>query len=73
MTAVVIAECLNGIVLALTPVERWEAARRFNSNFVVERWFILVAVAAIVILTALLVLVSFNRARQERKTTDLIR
>jgi len=68
--AAVITGCLNDIVLALTPDQRWAAAREFNSSFTAQRWFILIAVAAIVILTALLAVISFNRIRQERKTTE---
>ena len=69
-TAAVITGCFNGIVLALTPVQRWGAAREFNNSFIAQRGFILITVAAIVILTALLVVVSFNRIRQGRKTTE---
>ena len=70
MTATAITECLNGIVLALTPVQRWEAAREFNSSFMAQREFIIIAVAAIVILTAVLAIVSFRRIRQERKNSN---
>jgi len=55
-----------GTFIALTPVQRWEAARNFN-GIMTERWFILITVIAIVILIALLVIVSFNRIRQGRK------
>ncbi len=55
-----------GAFLALTPVQRWEAARNFNS-IMTERWFILITVVAIVILAVLLVVVSLKRVRQERK------
>jgi len=66
-TAAIITGCMNGNVLALTPVQRWAAAREFNGNFMAERWFILIGVIIIVILTVLLFLVSFNRIRQQRK------
>ena len=69
-TAAVITGCFNGIVLALTPVQRWGAAREFNNSFIAQRGFILIAVAVIVILTVLLAVVSFNRIRQGRKTTE---
>lgn len=69
-TAAVITGCLNGIVLALTPEQRWEATREFKSNFIAERWFIVVGIIAIVILTVLLVVISFKRTRQERKSSD---
>jgi len=69
-TAAVITGYLNGIFLALTPVQRWEAARGFNGSFIDQRWFILIAIAAIVILAVLLGIVSFNRTKQQRKTTE---
>ena len=80
ITAPVITSSLAGIVLeapksirwlwgplALTPVQRWEAAGRFNTNFMTERWFMITGVIAIGILTVLLFVVSLHRAAQERK------
>jgi len=66
-TAAIITGCMNGNVLALTPLQRWIAAREFNINFMAERWFILIGVIAIVILTVLFFVVSFKRIRQQRK------
>ena len=68
--ALVITGWLNGIVLALTPVQRWEALGRFNSNFTTQHWFILTGVAAIIILTAVLFAVSYNRAVRQQKAAD---
>ena len=70
MTASVITGCLNGIILELTPVDRWDAARKFNSGFITHRWFILITVLAMVILTTLLAVISFTRIRQERKAAE---
>ncbi|MHC4622289.1 MAG: hypothetical protein ACYS4W_00125 [Planctomycetota bacterium] len=53
--------------LALTPAERWQAARRFDSTFMGEHWFILTAVVAMVVLAVLLIVVSLRRAAEERK------
>jgi len=61
---------LNAIVLALTPLQRWQAARQFNTNFMTERWFILTGVLVITILTVSLFAVSYNRTGQERKAAD---
>lgn len=69
-TAAVITGCLNGIVLALTPVQRWGAARESNSDFMAERWFILIGIIAILTLAVLFFVVSFKRTRQERKVSD---
>jgi hypothetical protein len=57
--------------LALTPVQRWEAARGFNS-IVTERWFIMAMVIAIVVLAVLLVIVSFNKVRQQRRADNRV-
>jgi len=68
-TAVVITTWLNGIALALTPVERWEAAGRFNTNFMTEHWFTMMMVVVIVVLTALLVVISYQQMLQRRKVS----
>ncbi|MHC4482145.1 MAG: PilZ domain-containing protein [Planctomycetota bacterium] len=59
-----------GFVLALTPVERWKAASRFDTYFIGRHWFVLTAVAAIIILIVLLLVVSLRRMAQEQKLTD---
>jgi hypothetical protein len=69
-TALVVTAGFNVVVLALTPVERWKAAGRFNTNFMTEHWFILTGAAAIIILTALLLMVSYNRVAKEQKLTE---
>ena len=66
----VITECLNRVVLVLTPLQRWHAVRRLNSGFMTERWFILLGVIAIITLMVLFTIVSLNRRRQERKITE---
>ncbi len=57
---------LNAIILALTPIQRWSAARQFNSNFTNQRLFILAGVAVVTILTVLLV-TSMHRRKSEAK------
>jgi len=69
-TAPVITAGYNVVVLALTPVERWSAAGRFSTDFMTEQWFILMGTAAIIILTVVLLMVSYNRPAQERKLTE---
>lgn len=61
-------EPLNAIVLALTPLQRWQAAGRFNTSL--ERWFILIGLVAVVVLTVVLLVVSYNQMVQKRKVTD---
>ena len=62
----VITSGFNMIVLALTPIERWKAAGQQDSGLS-EHWFILTGVAVIIILTVLLLIVSYNRIMREQK------
>ncbi|PKL50673.1 MAG: hypothetical protein CVV39_01055 [Planctomycetes bacterium HGW-Planctomycetes-1] len=58
-------------ILALTPVQRWSAARKFNSgSFMSERWFFHINAAAIVILTTILLVVTIKRILRERKNSE---
>jgi hypothetical protein len=57
------------IFLALTPIERWEAAGRHSSGFN-QLWFIILATAALIIMTVVLLVVSYNRITRERKVSD---
>ncbi|MHC4508254.1 MAG: hypothetical protein ACYTAO_04735 [Planctomycetota bacterium] len=57
---------LNIVMMVLTPIERWYAARRLDTGFMAERWFLLAGVSAIVVLTALLIVVSHRRAVRRR-------
>ena len=61
---------VNAAVLALTPFERWQAARQLDGSFMTESWFILTGVVVIIVLTVLLIVVSYNRAKKEQKFTD---
>ena len=63
-------EELNHVFLALTPVERWEAARGFNSSFVATHWFVLTMVAVLIVLIATLFWVSYARISQQRKDAE---
>ncbi len=68
--ATVITEYFNGIILALSPAERWRAAGNFNSNFMADRWFILSGAAAVLVLTVLFIIVSFKRSKMEQKASE---
>lgn len=68
--ATIITGCLNGTVLALTPVERYAAMRKLNTGFMVDRWFITVGIIAIVLLTVVFFIVTLNRMKQERKSSN---
>lgn len=66
-TGTALTEGLSTILLALTPVERWQAARRSDANFMMERWFILTVATVLIALTLLLLWVSYRRIKEQRK------
>jgi hypothetical protein len=72
VAASVITTGLNAVFLALTPIERWHAARRLDSASTDQRLFILLSVAAIIILTVLLIAASYNNKVKERKATNKV-
>lgn len=57
------------IFSALTPTERWKAATERSNSGLNEQWFILTGVGVIIILTVLLLVVSYNRITRERKVS----
>jgi len=65
-----ITGCFNTVVLALTPLERWAAARDSSGNAATNRWFIIIGIIVILILTILLFVVSFTRNRREQEASD---
>jgi hypothetical protein len=72
VTASVITTGVNAVFLALTPIERWHAVRRLDSTSTDQRWFILLGVIAVIILTVLLIAASYNNKVKERKATNKI-
>jgi hypothetical protein len=72
MTSPIITTLLNIGTLALTPHQRLQAAKQFESNsgFLTHRPFIICALLTIVVLTGLLLLISIRRARQEKKASN---
>jgi len=63
----IITFSLKVFVPVLTPTERWQAAGRFEGNFLTEQWFIITSLITVVILTALLLAISVHRIFQQRK------
>ncbi len=53
--------------MALTPLERWEATRRFDTNSLAEHLFLIAAMTALALLVGLLIWVSYNRLMEERR------
>jgi len=72
VTASVINTGVNAVILALTPIDRWHAARRLDNASTDQHWFILLSVIAIVILTVLLIAAGYNNKVKERKATNKI-
>jgi hypothetical protein len=66
-TSVIVVGLSKGIV-ALTALERLEAMRRLNTNFMTQRWFVVTGVAAIIILTILFFVVSYHQRSREKRT-----
>ncbi|UCG46206.1 MAG: hypothetical protein JSU94_11950 [Phycisphaerales bacterium] len=66
MAELAVANILSSYTLALSPPEKWEAARRFGSNVVTERWLILIGLLGILVLTVLLLLDTFTRKRENK-------
>ena len=72
VTTSAITGCFNTVVLALTPLERWAAARDSSGNAATDRWFIIIGIIAILLLTVLLSVVSFTRNRREQQANGLL-
>ena len=70
VTPSAITGCFNTVVLALTPLERWAAARDNSGNDATNRWLLVIGIIVILILTVLLFTVSFTRNRKEIKASD---
>lgn len=58
---------LFGLLAELTPIQRFEAARELSSGLSANRWFLILAVAAIVILAILFVFATLYRRKYEFK------
>lgn len=70
ITALTITSGTNAVILALTPIERWQAFRRLGSGLVSEQAFVLLCGAVLIVLTVLLIVVSYARKKKDRTTTD---
>ena len=64
-----ITDSLAIVVLALTPVQRWNAAGRFDTSFTAGRWFTITLVVIIIVAAILLFVVSYNRTLQGKRAT----
>jgi hypothetical protein len=72
-SASVMIAWLNAALAALTPAQRWDAMRRLEGDLMTERWFVLAGITAIIVLTALLIAVSYRHAKQRKLSNRLFR
>jgi len=70
ITAPAMSSGANAVILALTPIERWQAVRRLGSDLVGEQSFALVCGAVLVVLAVLLIVASYGRKKKGRKFAD---
>ena len=67
ITAFITKIGLNETVLALTPKERWASARELNTGFMDTRWFILIGVAALTVLTVSFLVATYKQRSRRSK------
>jgi general stress protein CsbA len=67
MTALITKIWLNEIVLALTPKERWASAGELNTDVMATRWFILIGVVALTVLTVSFLVVTYKKRSKRSK------
>jgi len=70
MTTMILITELSATFLALTPTERWQAARGMNNSFMTEQWFIVAMATVLVVLTVVLLLVSYRRLVKRNKEAE---
>jgi len=71
ITTPLITDSLAAIIPALTPAQRWDAARSwFGTGIITDRWFILISLATLLTLLVLFLVVSLQRKIQERKAAE---
>lgn len=63
---------INVVFLALTPMERWNAARHIDSVSANQRWFIILSVIAIILLIAMFIASGYSRKVNERKAANKV-
>ena len=70
VTTLLIKMGANAVVLGLTPIEKWQAARRLDVDVMSEHWFILTSIAAIITLVVIFVIVSRKSKKREHNITN---
>jgi len=59
---------LSGIILALTPTERWAATKNLNTDPASIRWFILIGGGALTILAISIIVATYKQRIQRSKS-----
>ncbi len=72
VTATVINTGMNAIFLALTPIERWHAARQLESASADQRLFIILSVVALIILTVLFIAAGYRQKAKEQNLANKV-
>jgi len=72
MITCIVASVSNGILLALSPTQRWQSAGRFNNNWITEGWFITTSLVVMTFLTLLLLILLLYRSVQEKKAANIL-
>jgi len=65
-----ILNCTQKMILAMSPLERWQAVRTWDPGLLTNHWFILGCVIVMVALAVLLFWVSLRRVSQEKRPDD---
>ncbi len=72
VTASVITTGMNAVFQALTPIERWHAARQLDSASADQRLFIFLSVVAIIILTVLFIATGYRQKAKEQNVVNKV-
>ena len=72
VTATVITTGVNAVFFALTPIERWHAARLLDSASTDQRLYIILSVAAIIILTVLFIAAGYRHKAKEQNIVNKV-
>lgn len=70
MTVLTITATANAMLLTLTPTEKWQAIRGLGSGFAGEHAFVLICGTMLLVLTALLIAVSYNYRENDRRVAN---
>ena len=70
MTVLTITAAANAMLLTLTPTEKWQAIRGLGSGFAGEHAFVLICGTTLLVLTALLIAVSYNYRENDRRVAS---